>query len=322
MIYCRQLVFCLTLGGLAGLLPTSVLAQSCPDVSKEALKWLDRMSHSSHHIAYHGVVTLQRGDDMQVMQISHSVNGDAASEELTKLTGQGAQVIRERHPLQCLHTGPRLLQIETTLSASSSDNNCGVGRYYRFSVMPGERIAGRRAVTINVEPRDMYRYGYRMELDSETGLLLRSTTIGRGQIALERFQFANLSYGSPLPADISNEDVELIHEASHPDMTAAGTRVSPVAWALGWLPSGFAVTEPTPGSRGRLTYTDGLAAFSVFVEPLSTAIKPGEGVAREGSTMSYTRGLELDGRPILVTVIGEVPVNTARMVADSIHWMR
>jgi sigma-E factor negative regulatory protein RseB len=42
-------------------------------------------------------------------------------------------------------------------------------------------------------------------------------------------------------------------------------------------------------------------------------------VARNGSTISYTRGMRLPGQPLLVTVLGEVPVNTARMVADSIE---
>ena len=31
---------------------------------------------------------------------------------------------------------------------------------------------------------------------------------------------------------------------------------------------------------------------------------------------------QLEGQPVLVTVIGEVPVNTARMVADSVSRVR
>ena len=45
-------------------------------------------------------------------------------------------------------------------------------------------------------------------------------------------------------------------------------------------------------------------------------------MVRDGSTVSYTRGMQLEGRPVLVTVIGEVPINTARMVADSVRWAR
>lgn len=293
-------------------LPRLALAATCPEADPEALKWLDKMSRSSHHTAYHGVVTLQRGEDMQVMQLSHSVSDGTTSEQLTKLTGQGAQVVRESHPLDCVHTGHRLLQLGAKLEAGE----CGVASYYRFDVSNGERIAGRQAVRIRVEPRDMYRYGYLLELDRETGLLLRSSTLGRGDLVLERFQFANLSYGAPMP---SSGDVDVVHEAAHPvpDLDTAGVSS---AWVIGWLPRGFTPTEERPGAAVRRTYTDGLAAFSVFLEPLSRDIRPGEGIAREGSTTSYTRGLNLADQPVLVTVIGEVPVNTARMVADSVRW--
>ncbi|MBN7798179.1 MucB/RseB C-terminal domain-containing protein [Parahaliea mediterranea] len=297
---------------LAAALPLPGLAASCPEADPEALEWLDKMSRSSHHTAYHGVVTLQRGEDMQVMQISHSVSGGASSEQLTKLTGQGAQVVREEHPLNCVHTGHRLLQ----LGARLESGECGVASYYRFQVAPGERIAGRKAVQVRVEPRDMYRYGYLLELDRETGLLLRSSTLGRGDLVLERFQFANLSFGAPMP---SSGDIDVVYEAGHPTPSLDTGEVG-VTWTIGWLPRGFAPTESGPAVSGRRTYTDGLAAFSVFLEPLSRDIRSGEGVAREGSTTSYTRGLSLSGQPVLVTVIGEVPVNTARMVADSVRW--
>lgn len=62
--------------------------------------------------------------------------------------------------------------------------------------------------------------------------------------------------------------------------------------------------------------------FSVFLEMLSGDIRPGEGVVRTGGTTSYTRGMHLAGVPVLVTVIGEVPLNTARMVADSIRGLQ
>jgi sigma-E factor negative regulatory protein RseB len=84
------------------------------------------------------------------------------------------------------------------------------------------------------------------------------------------------------------------------------------------VPSGFTLTDAATDDGRRRTYTDGLAAFSVFLEPLRGDIQPGEGMARQGSTTSYTRGMTLNDRPVLVTVIGEVPVNTARMVADSV----
>jgi len=295
---------------------TSAGAADCAGADPEALNWLDRMSRSTQEVAFHGVVTLQRGDEMQVMQVAHSVSGDSSSESLTKLTGQGARVVRRDHPLDCVHPGHRLLQ----LGAALQEGSCGVARFYRFQMGPGERIAGREAVAVRVEPRDLYRYGYLMQLDQETGLLLKSSTLGRGERVLERFQFADLSYGEPGARD---NPVDVEHEASHPrPAIEAESAALAGGWSPAWLPRGFALTDDPSDQPRRRTYSDGLAAFSIFLEPLSREIKPGEGVVREGSTTSYTRGLHLGGRPVLITVLGEIPVNTARMVADSVRWVR
>ncbi|MBE9540396.1 MAG: MucB/RseB C-terminal domain-containing protein [Proteobacteria bacterium] len=301
------------------------VADTCPEINPEALKWLDKMSRSAHEVNYQGVVTFQRGDDMQVMQISHTVSGQSATESLTQLTGQGAQVVRVEHPLDCIHPGHRLLRLGTDLHTAAGDGSsagtCGLSEHYRFSVTEGERVAGRKAVRIVVAPRDMYRYGYVMELDKQTGLLLKTATIGRGDKVLENFQFANLSYGE---GGSQTADVDLVHEAEHPVVgrELVHERSYSVDWGVGWLPNGFMATDSSSGGERRRTYTDGLAVFSVFLEILPRDIQPGEGVVRRGGTTSYTRGVRMAGRPALITVIGEVPVNTARMVADSVALLQ
>ncbi len=305
-------------GFLVLLLPLSTSAQSiaCPDADTAALSWLDKMSRSIHQVSYHGVVTLQRGDDMQVMQVSHLVDGGTSAESLTQLTGQGAQIKRGSHPLDCMHPGHQLLLVAEDLQAG----RCGIAEHYRFSVADGERIAGRRSVRIRIEPRDMYRFGYAMSLDRETGLLLKTEMIGRGSKVLEKFQFANLSYSGQLPG---TTEVDIIHEAEHPHPSSPSiNRSLGRAWAVSWVPRGFAATDSPSEKSRRRTYTDGLAVFSVFLEDLEREIRPGEGLVRNGGTTSYTRGMRLTDQPVLVTVIGEVPVNTARMVADSVGWIQ
>ena len=292
-------------------------AQQCPGADEDALRWLDKMSRSTHQVSYHGVVTYQRGgEDMQVVQVSHSVEGASTSERMTQLTGQGAQVVRKDHPLDCIHPGHKLLRLGEELSAGQ----CGIADYYRFSVSEGDRVAGRKAVRVSVNPRDMYRYGYVMELDRATGLLLKTAILGRGNKVLEKFQFADLSYDEALP---QGAEIAVTHEALHP-MPAQAPSAGKLSqgWSVSWVPKGFTSTDAASGSAGRRTFTDGLAVFSVFLEELEREIRPGEGVVRRGSTTSYTRGMRLSEQPVLVTVVGEVPVNTARMVADSVRWVR
>lgn len=316
---CNTRRFALVLALAVAALPaaTRAIAAACPEADVEALAWLDKMSRSLQGVSYHGVVTLQRGDEMQAMQLSHTVTDGLVTERLTELTGQGAEVVRINHPLECVHPGNRLLQVGAQLQAG----DCGVARYYRFSVVDGELVAGRQSVQIRIEPRDMYRYGYIMALDNQTGLLLKSETIGRGDKILEKFQFASLAYS---PDIASGDDGHLVHKARHPEPKPRNLSLGGVgpAWSVNWLPQGFTATDtPTPQNERR-TYTDGLAVFSVFLELLSEDIRPGEGVVRTGGTTSYTRGMHVAGMPVLVTVIGEVPLNTARMVADSIEGGR
>jgi sigma-E factor negative regulatory protein RseB len=117
----------------------------------------------------------------------------------------------------------------------------------------------------------------------------------------------------------------VVHRAQHPQPASAESNTAALPrqeWGVHWLPRGFAATEARVAGEVRRTYTDGLAVFSIFLEELPTDIRPGEGVMRHGGTVSYTRGLQLADKPVLITVIGEVPVNTARMVADSVRWSR
>ncbi len=300
-----------------GLLCASIAASAaCPEADSQALAWLDKMSRSMQEVNYQGVVTLQRSNEMQVVQVAHSVDNGISSERLTQLTGQGAQVDREAHPLSCEHPGHRLLRVRDQIQSG----DCGIAAQYRFHVADGERVAGRKSVRIGIEPRDMYRYGYRMALDRETGVLLKAEILGRGSRTLERFQFANLSYHTPAD-DVAQVNVE--HTAAHPHPHASVTyaRVSR-PWQTGWVPNGFLPTDGSSGYDGRRSFTDGLAVFSVFVEEFERGLRPGEGLVQRGSTITYTRGMALAGAPVLVTVIGEIPVNTARMVADSVAWVQ
>ncbi len=292
------------------------LASNCNDRDIEALGWLERMARSSDEYSYHGVVTLQRqGEDMQVIQLSSAVDDATSSERMTQLTGQGAKVQRLGHPLHCVHPGHHLLRTGGE-AVAGSDGSCGLAEFYRLRVSDGSRVAGRRAVQLEIMPRDMYRYGYVLQLDRATGLLLRSETLGRGKRVLEKFQFADLSFNERIG---DSAEVSLVHNAEHPGAGVVEPGAAPSGlWLPRWLPRGFIATEEPGAGSSRRTYTDGMAVFSVFVEELDRAILPGDGLARAGSTTVYTRGKSLGDQPVLVTVVGEIPVNTARMVADSV----
>jgi sigma-E factor negative regulatory protein RseB len=63
-----------------------------------------------------------------------------------------------------------------------------------------------------------------------------------------------------------------------------------------------------------------LATASVFLEPLPPGAAPGEAGVIEGATLAYTRGVSVAGQKgVLISVLGEVPMVTARLLADAIR---
>ena len=69
-----------------------------------------------------------------------------------------------------------------------------------------------------------------------------------------------------------------------------------------------------------MAFTDGLAAFSVFLEPndLVNGQDGVQGWAQRGATMAYSRVMLLGGSPFRVTVVGEIPQKTAERIASSV----
>jgi sigma-E factor negative regulatory protein RseB len=322
---------------LAAVIPAQA-KEDCGDLDPEVRALLAGLVDSASGVEYRGVVTLQRGEDTQVMEVSHRLQGASSEAQLSALRGDGIEVRRAGHPSGCLHPG-HLLLLE---DGGGSRGICELASHYRFRLLSretvaGETVAGREVYRLLAEPLDMYRFGYVFLIDRESALMLSSTTLAPDQRVLEQFQFASLQLEQADAASaeaLSGDAVETtatgslaaadgtgdpVHDARHPHPGEASDLRLGKPWGLNWLPAGFIATDAALPQSQRKTYTDGLASFSVFFEPLSRPLEPGEGVERQGSTVAYTRGLVLRGQPVLVTVLGEIPTNTARMVADSVR---
>lgn len=70
-------------------------------------------------------------------------------------------------------------------------------------------------------------------------------------------------------------------------------------------------------------YTDGFSTLTLVLEPADAeAALASDGKARRGATVAYMRQLSVDGQPYLLTVVGEVPLITARKVASNVALKR
>ena len=209
-------------------------------------------------------------------------------------------------------------------------------------VLAGSRLAG----LFNTPPADLQSPVARLPgpewLDTQSGsartagyneqlahLSLAAATTDYNGLARQQLQgYLLMQSGQLVPntaRDGGDERLSLLANIDGGAALASGAALAIArsewdSWRLEWLPAGFVRADDAQGAAVGKTFSDGLARFTVVVEFLPGLALAGEGRARRGSTIAYTRALQLAGRPALVTVLGEVPVDTARRLADAVRW--
>ncbi len=286
----------------------------------DVAQWLDRMSHSHRELAYSGVISYQSRDRMGSYRVIHGVRDGKEFERIVPLDGAAHDLVRLGHPVSCIHAGHQLLRFAEGESGSGLLGQ--VERYYDLRLGELTRIAGRAAQQVLIQPRDVYRYGYRLALDVDTGLMLGSELIdSRGQ-SIERFQFVQLDFDDADATASASSQIQPVH-SPHGKLVAphASRQVAARApWRVEWLPAGFmlAEMENDPDQGQAQSFTDGLSVLSVFLEPSAGPEAPM--LMREGATAAFTRTLERNGGYWLVTVVGEMPDRTVKQVATAVRW--
>lgn len=274
--------------------------------------WLSKMSRSHRELSYRAVVTHQLDEQMASYRLTHVIADGREFEFLEPLDSGSAGLSRRGHSINCVHPAEQMVR------AGSGGN--GLARFYDLAVSGTGRVAGRDAVIVHITPRDVYRLGYQLALDRASGLPLRSEIRGAQGKVLERFQVVTMDIGAVGDVKVPAGGREVSH--SHPlSVEESGGLLQRLSWRPEWLPAGFVLAQTGDQSQSdnALSFTDGLAMFTVFVEPAQgKAVK--ESAMRHGASLMYRQ--QLPGKPFVATVVGEIPVLTARQVAKSIRWQQ
>ena len=179
---------------------------------------------------------------------------------------------------------------------------CELSVVYSLHLEPGPKVAGRPTALLQLRPRDGLRLGYRLALDAVSGLILKSESFSEDGTLLERHEYASLTV-TPKAENANAEGA-----------TALMQHLNIVG-----LPFGYKASLARGFEEKALFVSDGIAAATVVFEPLPDDLSPGEGAVRHGATLAYSRGSVVSGTRILVTVIGEVPLAAARLIAEAVR---
>jgi sigma-E factor negative regulatory protein RseB len=302
---------------------------------RTAEQWLDLMNHAFMEASYDGIFSYYSGNDLSTLRVIHTVSDGVQRERLIHLNGAPREIVRTGDKVACiLQPGDEILALESSIPSGPfarafAKTFEGASDHYRMSLHGVDRVASREAVRVAVMPRDAERYGFRLWIDRESGLLLRSELIDARGTKLEIFQFATLKVGGTISELDLTPDTRDGTLTSRMELGAAQTLPPPqlVEWQAGWVPDGFTMassdirrTPSTSQAVNTMMYSDGLAAFSIFIEAMPEA-GAANLISRSGATVAVT--LTVNGGTVqgnhLVTVVGEIPTATAQKIALSIR---
>lgn len=295
----------------------------------DARAWLERMTKALATRSYEGKFFHLSASRSESMWIIHSVTDGKVSERLVALDNSGREIIRNESELICYLPDQHTVLVEKrddqqSLLSSLPSYSEQLETHYSIETGPATKVLGRKTQLILVQPRDQYRYGYRLWLDKETAMPLKSQLCDARGNVIEQMLFAELRLQASIPAERLQPGVDATgFKWVKQDIRAPRTPGARMGWYVVRLPAGFKLrtariqrVEGSVEPTRHLVYSDGLASVSVFIEPRGGKAEPppGQGLAKLGSAFAYSR--PMDGHQ--VTAVGEVPAATVEAIATNV----
>lgn len=293
----------------------------------DARALLERMSEALANRNYDGRFFHVRGSRSETMRIVHRFADGKVMERLVSLDGSGREITRTDAEVICYLPDKRVVLVEDrkegkSLLTALPRYSEGLDQHYSLVAAHSSRILGRQTTLLLVKPRDQFRYGYRLWLDGETAMPLKSQLCDHDGNVVEQIVFAQLELRDQIPEAELRATVKpdgytwLRQEVRRRVVSSEG-----LGWSVARLPAGFKLSvtrvQSMPGSDSpvrHMVYSDGLASVSVFIEPRPAGERPVIGLTKLGSAFVYAS--ELDGHH--VTAVGEVPAATVEIMATSV----
>jgi sigma-E factor negative regulatory protein RseB len=297
-----------------------------PAFAESGQEWLARMGAALNNSSYIGEFVSESAERTERLAITHRVRDGVVSERLVSLEGAGRELVRENNEVVVYLPDQKLAIIErrsgrSDLMGALPQFEGRMASWYKVDWVGRETLDdfGPTAV-VAVRPLDGYRFGYRLWIDVDTHMPVRSDlSDGSGRV-IERLRFTRLRFDDNIPDSafepaLDRRKLRWVRQSPQSDDVAP-------AWRAAQVPPGFRLSmsgmQSVAGSGGpvnHLVYSDGLASVSVFVQQPAAGKARSQGTTRSGVASAFTT--MVDGHQ--VTAVGEVPPRTLKVIATSIR---
>jgi sigma-E factor negative regulatory protein RseB len=303
----------------------------------DARAWLARTDAALSNRNYVGVFVHQHAGESETLRVIHRVDGYSVAERLQSMDGSGREFIRKGSQLFCYLPDQRTVLVEHSpdaalLLSGLPRMDAGSASEYDIRSLARARVSGHDTRVIAIAPLDQLRYGYRVWIDEDTAMPLKTQLRDSHGVVLEQIVFTSLN----MLARIPNRELEPGIDARsyrwfRRDTEPVASGKLSVSWESTALPPGFRMTASArqtlpAGPVEHLVFSDGLASVSVFVE-----VGPGDGAdsgerggsariaAEDAATLGASSAYSTVVQGYRVTAVGEVPPETVRLIAQAIR---
>ena len=297
--------------------------------STEGHQLINKMLNQVDQVNYQGNFVFIHNGKLDTMHIVHGVVDGNIKEKLTSLSGEPREVVRDDKAVTCIWPLRKLVTVDPSSSYHGIPSIVpkeleSLEENYQVIEQGRDRVAGQYCQLLAIKPIDHYRYGYKLCIQPETGMLLRSKMIHPRGGTLEEVMFTELEYLDSVNDDLfepENDTEDFAFRKANFADTKAKHKVNN-AWRFSRLPPGFTVSKvsqrkmPTSDEPVQhMVISDGVATVSVFIIKPRSSQSIREGSSRRGSINAFSKGFA-DHQ---ITVLGEVPNATVEMIGLSIE---
>lgn len=306
----------------ATLVAVTAFAQAPAD---DVAAWLKRMNTAVEELNYRGTF-VHVVDSAEQLRIVHRYEDGQVRERISATGENEREILRMADKVLTVIPDKRRVDVEefedsSIALASSRHYPDELRNYYDLSTYPKGEIAGRPTQIVNIRARDEYRYGYKLWLDQETALPLKSEVRDENGSVVEQILFTDIEVVESIPEAEVVPAIGVDGFDWRRPVAAVPEFASDEMWGATRLPNGFGLALSRPsllaGSEypvQHLVYSDGLATVSVYIAHPKSDADMKEGFRRFGSANMYS--LKIDGR--LALAVGEVPRLTVQRIATSL----
>lgn len=300
------------------------------DAEVQADPWvlLNKAAHAARDLSYKGIFMYQSGTNSRSIEITHMNAGQGEYSRILMLDGLPQEVLSQGSDIVIFSPRDEKVVIEkrrgkNLFPALLPVNMDLVKSSYQARVSGTERVAGREGVIVLLEPRDSYRYGYKLLTDKEFGLLLKATTLNQRNEVIEQIAFSQLNLLNMNDMGWFKPKVEPGKPYVMEEEVPSSVAEKPHDWKLEELPPGYRqidhIKRMVSGKTkpvNQVIFSDGLSSVSLFIEPLVNGDRPKVGHTMIGPTNFYANV----NNGYQIVVVGEVPQATVSQIANSVHF--